>query len=49
LQLLEAEFEDDEASSSEEEDNIILQTVLIQRLNTRYFKPWIYHVTKSKD
>ncbi|CAI2191202.1 16178_t:CDS:2, partial [Funneliformis geosporum] len=30
-----AEFED-EASSSEEEDNIILQTVLIQRSNTRY-------------
>jgi hypothetical protein len=48
LQLLGAEFED-EASSSEEEDNIILQTVLIQRSNTRYLNPRIYHVAKSKD
>ena len=49
LQLLGAEFEDDKASSSEEEDNIILQTVLIQRLNTQYLKSQIYHVAKSKD
>ncbi|CAG8712532.1 16411_t:CDS:1, partial [Funneliformis caledonium] len=49
LQLLGAEFEDNEASSSKEEDNIILQTVLIQRLNTRYLKFRIYHVAKSKD
>lgn len=40
--------EEEEADSSEEEDNIIVQAVLIKRLNTRYLKSQIYHIIKSK-
>jgi len=51
LQLLledKPEEEEDKESSSEEEDNVILQAALIRRLNTRYLRPRIYHVAKSK-
>ena len=40
--------EDEEVNSSKEEDNIIVQAVLIKRLNTRYLKSRIYRVIKSK-
>ena len=46
--LLGDEHEDEEVNSSEEEDNIIVQAALIKRLNTRYLKPRIYRVIKSK-
>ena len=46
--LLDKEYEKYKESSSKEEDNTILQTALIQQLNTRYLKPRIYHVAKSK-
>ena len=46
--LLGEEEEEEEGNSSEEEDNTILQVVLIRRLNTRYIKPRIYCVAKSK-
>ncbi len=46
--LLDEEYEEYEESSSEEEDSTILRTALIQQLNTRYLKPRIYHVAKSK-
>ena len=49
LQILLGEGEEEkEESLSEEEDNIILRTALVQWLNTRYLKPRIYHVAKSK-
>ncbi|CAB5115130.1 unnamed protein product [Rhizophagus irregularis] len=40
--------EEEEENSSDEEDNIILQTVLIKRINTRYLEPRLYRVVKSK-
>src|SRR5215216_352424 len=40
--------EEEEENSSDEEENMILRTALIQRLNTRYLKPRIYNVAKSK-
>ncbi|EXX64371.1 hypothetical protein RirG_143350 [Rhizophagus irregularis DAOM 197198w] len=40
--------EEEEENSSDEEDNIILQTVLIKRINTRYSEPRLYRVVKSK-
>jgi hypothetical protein len=46
--LLDEGYEKYEESSSEEEDNTILRLALIQQLNTRYLKPHIYHVAKSK-
>ncbi len=41
--------EEEEGTSSEEEDNNILQAALIRRLNTRYLRPRLYNVVKSKD
>jgi hypothetical protein len=50
--LLEDEAEEEEeengGSSSEEDENIIIKATLLQRLNTRYLKPRIYRVVKSK-
>jgi hypothetical protein len=46
--FLEEEFEEEEGTSSEEEESIVLKTILIQRLNTRYLKPRIHRVAKSK-
>jgi len=46
--LLDKEYEKYKESSSKEEDNTILQTALIQQLNTRYLKSHIYYVAKSK-
>jgi hypothetical protein len=40
--------EEEEETSSDEEDNIILQGVLIRRINTRYLEPRLYRVVKSK-
>jgi len=40
--------EEEEENSSDEEENMVLRTALIQRLNTRYLKPRIYNVAKSK-
>jgi hypothetical protein len=46
--LRDEQEEEDEETSSDEEENIILQTALIRRLNTRYLKSRLYHVVKSK-
>ena len=46
--LEEEHKEEEEKSLSDEEDNVILQTALIRRLNTRYLKSRLYRVVKSK-
>ncbi len=46
--LEEEHEEEEERTSSDEEDNVILQTALIRRLNTRYLKSRLYRVVKSK-
>ncbi len=47
--FLEDEYEEEnEGTSSDEENNNILQAVLIKWLNTRYLKPRLYHVAKSR-
>ena len=47
--FLEDEYEEEnEGTSSDKEDNTILQAVLIKRLNTRYLKPRLYRVAKSR-